>query len=156
MKIEEAIQKLDRSVGIPGTKESVKVKQRFSNILQEVKYKDLSPGQLSLLENKLSSIFDNLELEGENVETPLRAKIKDLLKFLRVHFALLPEGYCASFGMRVGLITGLLLLLILLVYTESTFKYYSPLGGLLLGVTIGSVYDRRQKARGKALLTRMV
>ena len=156
MKLEEAIQRLDRSTGKPGTKESARIKQRFSNILQEVKYKDLPPEQLALLEHELESIFGGLDLEAEKVEKELRVHLKDFLRFLRTNFALLPEGYCAMYGIRLGLAAGTLLLLVLLLYTESTLKFYSPLGGLLIGVMIGSLCDRRNKTRGKALLTRMV
>ncbi len=120
MKLEEAIQRLDRSTGVPGTKASIKIKQRFSNILQEVKYKNLPAEQLSLLEHELNSIFQDLDLEGENIEAYLRAHLKDLLKFLRINFSLLPEGYCAMYGMRLGLGAGVLLMIVLLVYTEST------------------------------------
>ncbi|WP_324718977.1 hypothetical protein [Salinimicrobium sp. HB62] len=156
MKLEEAIERLDRSLGHPGTKDSVKIKQRFSNILQEVKYKDLPPEQLALLEHELDSIFAGLDLEEEKATQYLKSHLKDFLKFLRINFALLPEGYCAWYGMRLGLAFGTLLMLILIIYTQSTYKFYAPLGGLLLGVMIGSVFDRRQKARGRALLTRMV
>lgn len=156
MKIEEAIQKLEQSVGSTGTKESVQIRRRFSNILQEIKYKDLPPEELSLLEYELGSIFKDLNLEDENAEKYLRVHLKGFLNYLRINFAMMPEGYCAMFGMRLGLAAGIVLMIVLLVYTESTLKYYSPLCGLLLGVMIGSVCDRRQKIRGKALLTRMV
>lgn len=156
MRLEEAIQRLDRSVGNPGTKPSVRMKQRFSNILQEVKYKNLPQEQLSLLERELEYIFNDLDLEGKKVEVELRHHLKKLLKFLRKSFSLVPEGCCAMYGMRIGLAGGLILLLFLYFYTNSSYTYYSPLGGLLFGVTLGSVYDKRNKARGKALLTRMV
>ena len=156
MKLEEAIQRLDRSLGVPGTKASVKIKQRFSNILQEVKYKNLPPQKLYLLERELGSIFEGFDLQATNVEKDLRVRLKSLLIFLRIRFSLVPEGYCAMYGMRFGLAAGFLVLLILFVYIESIFKYYSPLSGLLLGVMAGSICDRRRKARGKALLTRMV
>ena len=156
MKLEEAIQRLDRSTGHPGTNDCIKIKQRFSNILQEVKYKKLPPEQLALLEHELDSIFEGLDLEGENASQYLKIHLKDFLKFLRLNFALLPEGYCASYGMRLGLAFGTILMIILIVYTDSSLKYYSPLGGLLLGAMVGSIIDRRQKAKGKALLTRMV
>ncbi|MCC8360335.1 hypothetical protein [Salinimicrobium sediminilitoris] len=156
MKLEEAIQRLDRSTGVPGSGKSVKIKQRFSNILQEVKYKDLPPEQLALLEQELDSIFSGVDLQAEKVEKYLRLRLEGLLKFLRKKFALVPEGYCAMNGMRFGLAAGFVLLLVLLVFIDSVLKYYSPLSGLLLGVMVGSICDRRRKARGKALLTRMV
>lgn len=147
---------MDRSMGAPGTKESVRIKQRFSNILQEVKYKDLPAEQLALLEYELDSIFGGLDLEGEKVDQHLRIQLRDFLKFLRVNFSLLPEGYCALYGMRLGLAAGLFIMFVLYFYTGSNFIFYSPLGGLLLGVMVGSVCDRRNKSRGRALLTRMV
>lgn len=156
MKLEEAIECLDRSIGTPGTKEAVKIKQRFSNILQEVKYKNLPTGQLALLEHKLTSIFEGLDLERKHVDKELRIHLKDLLKFLRINYALIPEGYCAMYGIRLGLAAGLILLIILFFYTNSSLKYYSPLGGLLIGVMVGSAIDRREKNKGRALLTRMI
>ena len=156
MKLEEAIERLDLSTTEPGTKGLVKVKQRFSNVLQEIKYKDLPQEQLSLLEHELSFIFLDLDLESKNAERSLRGHLKDLLLFLRINFALLPEGYCAMYGMRLGLASGIAVMLILFLYTEATLVFYSPLGGLLIGVMVGSYFDRKQKAMGKALLTRMV
>ena len=156
MRLEEAIQKLDRSAGNPGTKSSVKIKQRFSNILQEVKYKNLSQEQLSMLEQELESIFKDLDLEGENTDVELRLHLKKLLKSLRLNYSLIPEGYHAMYGMRLGLVAGLVLLVFLYFYTESSYTYYSPLGGLLVGVMLGSLCDKREKARGRSLLTRMV
>jgi hypothetical protein len=156
MKLEEAIQRLDRSLGVPGTGKSIKIKQRFSNILQEVKYKNLPPEQLALLEQELDIIFLGVDLQSIEIERHLRFRLKGFLKFLRKRFALVPEGYCAMYGMRAGLAAGFLLMLVLLVFSESVLKYYSPLSGLLLGVMVGSICDRRRKSRGKALLTRMV
>ncbi|MCX2837381.1 hypothetical protein OQ279_04390 [Salinimicrobium sp. MT39] len=156
MRIEEAIQRLDRYTAAPGTTESVKIRQRFSTILQEVKYKNFPPEKLAPLEHKLDIMFKDINLEGNNGDEQLQAHLKNLVKFLRTDFGLVPEGYCAMLGMRVGLAAGFILLLLLFFYTESSFKYYSPLGGLLMGVMIGSACDRREKMKGKTLLTRMV
>ena len=156
MKLEEAIQKLDRSAGISDNKKAVRVKQRFSNILQEVKYKNLSPEELLIVEQELDFIFDDMDLQEEDIQVQLRSDLKSFLRFLRINFHLLPEGYCAAYGMRVGLIVGLLLLLFLNFYSDSSYSYYSPLAGLLIGVMLGSAWDRREKARGRSLLTRMV
>lgn len=156
MRLEEAIQKLDRSVSTTDARSSVKIRQRFSNILQEVKYKDLPQEQLSLLEQELELIFKDLDLNDKKADAELHLHLKKLLKFLRINFALIPEGYHAMCGMRIGLITGLILLLFLYFYTGSSYSYYIPLGGLLLGVMLGSLFDKRQKARGRSLLTRMV
>ncbi|UZH55067.1 hypothetical protein JRG66_14055 [Salinimicrobium tongyeongense] len=156
MRLEEAIQRLDRSTAAPGTNESVKIRQRFSTILQELKYKNFPPEQLALVEHELELIFKDFNLEGNNAEKELRVHLKNFLKFLRTNFSLLPEGYCAMYGMRIGLTTGLILLLFLFFYTESSFKYYSPLGGLLLGVMLGSACDRWEKMKGRTLLTKIV
>lgn len=156
MKLEEAIELLDRSAGIPAKNNSVRIKQKFSNILQEVKYKDLSREEVSIVEKELDKIFLNLDLEGENVHDELRTRLQLLLNYLRINFSLVPEGYCTTYGLKIGLSTGLIVMLGLLIYTDSTLKFYAPLAGLLLGFLIGSVCDRRRKNRGKSLLTRMV
>ncbi|WP_029036879.1 hypothetical protein [Salinimicrobium xinjiangense] len=156
MKIEEAIQRLERSAGIPERNTSVRIKQKFSNILHEVKYKELSPDQLLRIEEELEQIFDGLDLGTENADRQLKMRLRRLLKYLRINFSLVPEGYCATYGLKLGLSGGLLIMLILLIYTSSTLTFYTPLGGLITGFIVGSLCDRRQKNKGKSLLTRMV
>lgn len=156
MKLEEAIQRLDLSAGTSAQNKSVRIKQRFSNILQEVKYKDLSGEQLLIIEKELEEIFRDLDLEAKNVDVQLKRRLRILLKHLRENFALVPEGYCTESGLRFGLITGLVIMLFLLLKSHSLLMFYTPLGGLLLGFILGSLCDHRRKSKGKSLLTRMV
>lgn len=156
MRLEEAIDKLDRSAGLPGSNRSVRIKQKFSNILQEIKYKDLSREKLNIVEKELDIIFKDLDLEGENINSELKKRLTILLKYLRRNFSLVPEGYCSMQGIKVGLSAGLVVMLALMFYSDSTINFYTPLGGLLLGFILGSLCDRIQKSKGKTLLTRMV
>lgn len=156
MKLEEAIRQLDKSASLHVGKESGRIRQKFSNILQEVKYKELSGEQMFMVEKELEKIFGDIDLEDKNVDPELKARLKIFLNSLRLNYSLVPEGYCASYGVKLGLVAGLFVMLILLFYTDSTLKFFAPLGGMLLGFMVGSYHDRRQKSKGKSLLTRMV
>jgi hypothetical protein len=157
MKLEEAIESLDRSAGnASGSSSSIRIKQKFSNILQEVKYKELSPEQLEIVEKELDVILKDLDLEGQNVDHELKKRLKILLDYLRQNFSIVPEGYCSLKGLRLGLSAGFLLMLPLLFYVDSTLNFYTPLAGLIIGFVLGSLCDRFQKSKGRTLLTRMV
>lgn len=156
MKIDEAIERLDRSASISRNNRSVRIKQKFSLILQEIKYKELSQEQVLKVEKELDKIFESLDLEGKNADLELKKMLKNLLNYLRQNFSLVPEGYCSMYGLKVGLSAGLIIMLPLLFYVDSTLKFYSPLGGLLLGFVLGSFCERWQKSKGKSFLTRIV
>lgn len=156
MKLEEAIERLDRSAGLQHSQQAVRIRQRFSNILQEVKYKELSPGQKEVMETELDNIFADFDLESAGVDRILRLRLNNFIKFLRIHFALMPEGYCARLGMRFGFAGGSLVMLFSIFLTEGPYRYYWPLAGLLLGVMIGSAYDRYCKSKGRTFLTKMI
>lgn len=155
MKIEEVIQILDKAVGSSAGKPEARLKQRFSNILHELKYKDFTVEQQRYLEKELDVLFSSLDLNAPNVDKDLRKRLKLFIKLLRTEFSILPEGYCANYGMFAGIIAGSFLLVILLIYTESSLKFYAPLGGLILGMLIGSVCDMQVKKKGRTLLTKM-
>lgn len=151
MKIEDAIRIVDRSTENVVNKKEKELKLLFSNILQELKYKELSPTQTEVLEKELDAIFTGRDLSSENVEKELQKILKQFLKSLRVNFSLLPDGYWAGNGRLIGMIIGILLLIGLSNFTDSYFQYYAPLGGLLLGVFLGSLGDRSVRKRGRSL-----
>lgn len=155
MKIEEAILLFDRSTEHVVNRKELQLKQRFSNILQELKYKEFSAAQKDLLEKELDAVLNGKNLSSEDVEKELQEMLKQFLKTLRINFSLLPDGYWAGNGMLSGLVSGIILLLILLSFTDSNLKYYAPLGGLLLGVLFGSLYDRLVRKQGRTLLTKI-
>ena len=155
MKIEEAILILEKPVHRIGDGKEVKVKQRFSNILNELKTKDLSPSQKARLGKELNCIFSEIDAGTEINEQQLRKGLKRFLKFLRNEFSLIPEGYYAGYGMAFGIISGLFLLSFLILYTESPWKFYAPLLGAMLGMLLGTLKDAQIRKQGKTLLTRM-
>ncbi|NJW53225.1 hypothetical protein [Salinimicrobium oceani] len=156
MKLEEAIQRLDRAVGVHGSSNSYRIRQKFSNILQEVKYKNLTQEQLTAVEKELDEIFEGLDVESSNAEAALEPKLISFIRNLRRNFSLVPESYWAMYGLKAGLFVGLTIMSLLILYTDSEIKFYVPLCCLLLGFFIGSLFDRRQKSKGKSLLTRMI
>ena len=155
MKIEEAIRIFDKSTAHVVNSKELQLKQRFSNILQELKYKELTAAQKELLERELDEVLNDRNLSSEDIEKELQKMLKEFLKSLRVNFSLLPDGYWAGNGMISGLVLGVVLLLVLLGFTESNLKYYAPLAGLLLGVSIGSLCDRSVRKEGRTLLTKI-
>ena len=151
MKLEEAIRIIDKSADNVVNKKEKELKLLFSNILQELKYKELSPTQTEVLEKELDAIFRGRDLSSENVERELQKILKQFLKSLHVNFSLLPDGYWAANGRLIGMVVGVILLASLFNFTDSYFKYYAPLGGLLLGVFFGSLGDRSVRKRGRSL-----
>lgn len=155
MKIEEAIQLFDKSTAHVVNKKEMQLKQRFSNILQELKYKELSAAQNKLLEEELDAVLYGKDLSSEGIEEELEQMLKQFMKSLRVKFSLLPDGYWAGNGMMSGLTAGFLVLAGLLSFTDSYFKFYAPLAGLLLGVFLGSLFDEFARKQGRTLLTKI-
>ncbi|MGB7786565.1 MAG: hypothetical protein WBL27_10730 [Salinimicrobium sp.] len=151
MKIDEAIQVLERTISEGGTKEEVKLKQSLSNILHELKSKALDAPEKELLEKELDLLVDDLEKN----EKQLKARYKDFIKMLNRNFAFIPEGKCAGDGLIYGVITGTFLMSMSIAFTDSTLKFYLPLACMLLGMLVGSLCDRTVKKQGRALLTKM-
>lgn len=151
MKIEMAIQILDRSISEGGTNEEIKLKQSLSNVLHELRSKNFNEAQLAILEREIDRVLLDSGKDGKH----LKKSYKVFIKTLHNDFSLLPEGHCAGNGLIYGLMAGTLFLAISIVYTESSLKYYLPLGGMLLGMLIGSYCDHLVKKKGRALLTKM-
>lgn len=154
MKFDEAIQLMDRSVISSKNISEARVKQQFSNILNELKYKQFSQLQSVTLEKELDALFTDLNLETEN-NTELQKRLNDFIKMLRLKYEIIPEGYWTLNGVLFGIIAGLLFLGFLISFTDSPLKFYSPLAGLILGVGIGSLKDLQIKKRGRTLITKM-
>ncbi len=155
MTIDEAIKILEISSNETGSQAELKLKQRFGNILHELKNKDFTPAQQEILEKELDLLFSDLDLNSKNSQKELKKRLNRFIKNLRVKFSLIPEGYCAGNGMIFGIIVGSFVLAISIVYTDSVLKYYAPLAGLILGMLIGSILDREIKKQGRTLLTKM-
>jgi F0F1-type ATP synthase assembly protein I len=155
MKIEEAIKILDQSTRHVMTKQELKLKHRFSSMLQELKYKDFSPAQHELLEQELKNIFSDKDLCSDTSERELKEMHQQFIRSMRVNFDLIPEGYWTGNGMFIGLLGGLLVLIAAMSQIESTLNFYAPLGGLLIGVFLGSYYDRWFRKRGRTLVTKI-
>lgn len=151
MKIDEAIKVLERSISEGGKKEELKLKQSLTNVLHELKLKALDDPQQQLLEKELDRLVKDLDKDGKQ----LKASYNDFLKMLHRNFSLIPEGKCAGNGLIIGVIAGSFLMSISFAYTDSNIKFYFPLGGMLLGMLIGSLCDRIVKKQGRALFTKM-
>ncbi|GAB2769069.1 hypothetical protein [Salinimicrobium soli] len=154
MTIEEAIRKLENSVNSGGTKAEQQLKRRFSNILNELKHKDLDLSQQKCLEEELDLLFSEKAILSGN-KKELKASLNHFLKVLRKECSLVPEGYCASNGMIFGMLSGTLVLSFSILYTDSPLKYYAPLAGMIIGMIFGSLCDYRRKKKGRTLLTKM-
>ena len=151
MKIEEAIQLLEKSISEGGKKEELKLKLSLSNILHELKSKPIDAEKQPELEKQLDQLMLHVDADKEQ----LKKGYKTFITVLHKNFSLIPEGHCAGNGLMYGVLAGIFLMLISIIYTESHLEYFLPLAGMLVGMFIGSVCDRLVKKEGKALLTKM-
>lgn len=151
MKIEEAIQVLERSISEEGKKEKLKLKQNLSNVLHELKSKALDTQEQELLEKELDLLVNDLDKDRKE----LKDSYKAFIKMLHRNFALIPEGKCAGDGIIYGVIAGTFFMSVSFAYTDSNLKFYLPLAFMLVGAVIGSLCDRMVKKQGRALLTKM-
>lgn len=155
MKIEASIKTL-QNISFPESenKSSIKLKNRFVDVLLELNSMDLTKNQKSLLEAELDNIFKVTNLERVD-KREIKIRYRSLIDFLNKELFLIPDGHYMMFGAIGGMIMGTILLSFSIVFTEAFFKFFLPLAGLMIGLLIGSAMDLNARKQNRTFKVRM-
>ena len=129
-------------------KSEIKTYENFIAILTSLKSRDLSPEQLSLIEEELGSL--NLNANLENNRKHYKRKLSEFKKYLKDEFSLITEGYYTAIGMCLGMCFGVAI-------GTSLGASGTSMGltlGMLIGLVIGRSKDDEAKKQNRVLRTK--
>jgi len=127
MTITETSQFFEKLLKQTDRKREIRVYKGYITILTNLKNRDLSKGQISLIEDELKS-------NAKNKRRYYSKKLQILKQFLKDKFSLISEGYYTAIGMSLGMCFG--------VAIGTTFGASGNSIGLALGMFIGLVIGR--------------
>ena len=127
MTITETSQFFEKLLKQTNRKREIRVYKGYITILTNLKNRDLSKGQISLIEDELKS-------NAKNKRRYYSKKLQILKQFLKDKFSLISEGYYTAIGMSLGMCFG--------VAIGTTFGASGNSIGLALGMFIGLVIGR--------------
>lgn len=151
MKIEIIITQLNESVKLTTNKSELKLKKHLISVLQDLLEKDLTTKQNILLEGNLNYLFNGTDFsEVSNKE--LKKKYNDLIEFLKTKLFLCPENHYTLFWGFLGLMFGLCIQSLSLIYMKGSFiNFYSGIILMFAGGFIGSMLDSTIKKQGRTI-----
>jgi hypothetical protein len=126
-------------------KSEIKVYDKYIGILSDLKYRDLTETQISLIESELKTL--NLKTETENNKKYFTKKLTEFEIFLKDKLSLISDGHYMSYGMVFGMLAGVLL--------QFYVGIYSLLGGMIIGMIIGGIMDSEARKQGRVLKTKL-
>ena len=132
MTITETSQFFEKLLKQTDRKREIRVYKGYITILTNLKNRDLSKGQISLIEDELKSF--QLKSNAKNKRRYYSKKLQILKQFLKDKFSLISEGYYTAIGMSLGMCFG--------VAIGTTFGASGNSIGLALGMFIGLVIGR--------------
>ncbi|KGL59757.1 hypothetical protein SAMN04487762_2233 [Polaribacter sp. Hel1_33_78] len=132
MTITETSQFFEKLLKQTDRKREIRVYKGYITILTNLKNRDLSKGQISLIEDELKSF--KLKSNAKNKRRYYSKKLQILKQFLKDKFSLISEGYYTAIGMSLGMCFG--------VAIGTTFGASGNSIGLALGMFIGLVIGR--------------
>lgn len=154
MRIEEAILIMENTLHDAENKSAEKYATRFVNLLKELELKEMTASQRLLLENELETVFEGAAPAGEDSKQ-IKRRFNGLTSFLQKKLFLYPDGHYMLTGMGWGMGAGLLLLSFLISYSDSPFRFYSPMAGMMIGLLVGIFLDAEVKKQNRMLKTRL-
>lgn len=151
MKIEKIITQLNDSIEVTANKSELKLKKHLISVLQDLLEKDLTTKQNTLLEGNLDYLFNGTDIsEVSNKE--LKKKYNDLIEFLKTKLFLYPENHYTLFLGFLGLMFGLCIQSLSLIYMKGSFiNFYSGIILMFGAGFIGTLLDSTIKKQGRTL-----
>jgi hypothetical protein len=126
-------------------KSEIKVYNKYIGILSDLKSRDLTETQISLIESQLKTL--NLKTETESSKKYFTKKLTEFEKFLKDKLSLISDGHYTSYGMAFGMLAGVLF--------QFYVGIYSLLGGMIIGMLIGGIMDSEARKQGRVLKTKL-
>ncbi|MGD9899813.1 MAG: hypothetical protein AB7T22_11880, partial [Calditrichaceae bacterium] len=129
-------------------KSEIKVYEKFSHVLSELKSREFSKDEIQSIEAKLDSL--NLESNPEKGKKFFKKVLIDFEKYLKDTFSLTSKGYYTSIGIGLGSSFGILLGIVFLSSLERSLGI--SLGiiiGMITGLIIGQSMDAKAKGESR-------
>jgi hypothetical protein len=132
MTIIETTQFFEKLLNQTDRRREIKVYKTFITILTNLKNRDLSADQLSLIESEIKAL--KLNSNPNNKRRYYSKMLTNFTKFLKTEFSFISEGYYTAIGMSLGMCFG--------VAIGTTFGASGNAMGLALGMIIGLAIGR--------------
>lgn len=145
MKIEEALKIVINIRNKSEINSFIKIHTQFIQILSDLKSRDLTENQKTLIEVELDEII--LKIEASKEKKQLNAAVEEFKKFLNEKLSLISEGHYTSYGMVFGMLAGTLV--------QMYLGYLSMLAGMIIGLIIGMLLDAEAQKQGRVLKTKV-
>jgi hypothetical protein len=134
MTITETTQFFEKLIKQTDSKRELRVYKAFSTILINLKNRNLSVGQISLIETELKSFA--LKSDPKNNRRYYSKKLTIFKQFLKDEFSFISEGYYTAIGMSLGMCFG--------VAIGTSFGASGNGIGLAVGMFIGLAIGRHK------------
>jgi len=145
MKIEEALKIVISIKNKSEINSFIKIYTQFIQILSDLKSRDLTENQKTLIEVELDEII--LKIEASKEKKKLNTAVEEFKKFLNEKLSLISEGHYTSSGMVFGMLAGTLV--------QMYLGYLSMLAGMIIGLIIGMLLDAEAQKQGRVLKTKV-
>ncbi len=132
MTIIETTQFFEKLLNQTDRRREIKVYKAFITILTNLKSRDLSEGQLSLIESEIKTF--KLNSNPKNKRRYYSKMLNNFMQFLKTEFSFISEGYYTAIGMSLGMCFG--------VAIGTSFGASGNAMGLALGMIIGLAIGR--------------
>ena len=128
-------------------KSEIRVYEKFTVILTDLKNRDITGEQLRSIEEELDAL--HLNERTENDKKYFKKKLSQFIKYLKENLSLISEGYYSALGTSLGLSFG--------VAFGAAFDSISNglIFGMLFGLIAGRAMDAKAKKEGRVLKTKL-
>ena len=120
---------------------NIKYSEKFLRVLNELKLKNYDENLLNKINNELSIIFKNFEIQKLNIN--VKDELRTFLKFLKSEFSIIVPNYNFYIGITIGAVFSVFLGII------------SMLAGIAICGLIGYLLDRKAEKEGRYLKTEL-
>jgi len=134
MTITETTQFFEKLLKQTDRKREIRVYKGFITILTNLQNRKLSEGQISLVENELTTFA--LKSNPKNKRSYYSKQLNVFKEFLKAEFSLISEGYYTAIGMSLGMCFG--------VAIGNSFGASGNSIGLVMGMFIGLIVGRHK------------
>lgn len=150
MKIPEAISKIEKSIDPTSGKSEIKNRNKLVSVLKELEVKNFTTEQHLLLEEQLTLLFGEKDLDYKRLKESKRAFYSFLGEKLRLTYA----GYWKVFDAFLGSAVGFIGLAFAMSFLESYSNYIiAPFILMAIGFVIGSIADFSLEKQGRTIRT---
>lgn len=150
MTLQEAITFFDRLNNETSKQSEIKIYEKFSLTLSQLKNRPFSEEELHSIEMELDRL--NLEANPKNRKKYFRKALSQFEKHLKETFSLTPKEYYTNLGIRLGSSYGILFGLVFLSHFDRSLGIsLGMIFGMFIGLTIGKSLDAKATSKGDVI-----